>query len=248
MSLRTTYFLIVVGLCVQVTCAQATSTAPLIPVIDVPNFAAQVVASRDNQGLPFLVVDKVQATVWTYTVLGFLIGSSPALVGSAIGDTSVKDIGKRKLSAIKPEERTTPSGRFPSVIGTNLERQKVLWVDYDAAVSMHRIIKGKPSERRTQRMATPTPADNRVTYGCINVPAAFFNVTVLPTVRENGAIVYVLPETRPMTEVFDFLQAPKTQTGFNVKSDNQAHHNEPTKWNREPVAQSTSNFKVDLPN
>ena len=172
---------------------------------NVPEFAAQVVASGNNQGLPFLVVDKVQATVWIFTAPGALLGTSAVLLGLAIGDASVPGIGERTLSSIQTRERTTPAGRFPSVLGRYLRGEEVLWVDYDGGISLHRIIRGKPSERRAQRLSTPTPTDNRVSYGCINVPAAFFNTLVLPTVRRRGSIVYVLPERHPLQEVFNFL-------------------------------------------
>ena len=172
---------------------------------DVPSFAVQVVAMRNNQGLPFLVVDKVQATVWVFTARGGLLGKSAALLGEAIGDDTVPGIGARKLANIRPEERTTPAGRFASTLGRNLLGQEVLWVDYDSGLSLHRAIHGQRSERRAERLATPTPDDNRVSYGCINVPAAFFNALVLPKVRKNGTIVYVLPETRPLEQVFGFL-------------------------------------------
>jgi hypothetical protein len=162
-------------------------------------------ATRNNQGLPFLVVDKVQAKVWVFAAQGALLGTSAILLGLAIGDDSVPGIGERKLASIRPEERTTPAGRFASTLGLNLQGQEVLWVDYDSGVSMHRAIHGQRSEHRAERLATPTPDDNRVSYGCINVPATFFNTLVLPTVRKNGTIVYVLPETRPLQQVFDFL-------------------------------------------
>ena len=173
--------------------------------VDVPVFALQVVATRNNQGLPFLVVDKVQATVWVFTARGGLLGKSAALLGEAIGDDTVPGIGARKLANIRPEERTTPAGRFASTLGRNLLGQEVLWVDYDSGVSLHRTIHGQRSERRAERLATATPDDNRISYGCINVPAAFFNALVLPAVRKNGTIVYVLPETRPLQKVFGFL-------------------------------------------
>jgi hypothetical protein len=172
---------------------------------NVPGFAAQVLAKRNNQGLPFLVVDKVQATVWVFSSQGKLLGRSAALLGAAIGDDTVPGIGERRLADIRPEERTTPAGRFASSLGRNLLGQEVLWVDYDSGVSLHRTIHGLRSERRAERLATPTPDDNRVSYGCINVPAPFFNALVLPTVRAHGGIVYVLPETRPLRQVFGFL-------------------------------------------
>jgi hypothetical protein len=93
------------------------------------------------------------------------------------------------------------------VLGRNLAGQEVVWVDYDSGVSLHRMIAGTLAERRAQRLATPKPGDNRVTFGCINVPVAFFNGLVLPTVRPRGSVVYVLPETRALNQAFDFLAA-----------------------------------------
>jgi hypothetical protein len=196
---------------VYAACAAASTPAPAAPVsetaVKVPDFAAQVVASRNNQALPFLVVDKQQATVWVFAASGALLGSSPALLGLAVGDATVPGIGERKLSSIRPHERTTPAGRFASVLGRNLAGQEVVWVDYDSGVSLHRVVPGTPAERRAQRLATPSPSDNRVTFGCINVPASFFDVLVLPTVRPRGSVVYVLPETRALSQAFDFLSA-----------------------------------------
>lgn len=55
-----------------------------------------------------------------------------------------------------------------------------MWIDYEAAVSLHRVIVGKPAERRHARLASPTPLDNRISYGCINVPASFHDRIVAP--------------------------------------------------------------------
>ena len=70
----------------------------------------------------------------------------------------------------------------------------VLWVDYKDAVSLHRVITNNPKERRLERLATPTPRDKRISYGCINVPANFFDDVVKPTFTGMIGIVYVLPE------------------------------------------------------
>jgi hypothetical protein len=212
--MRATVCLALAALCLQAA-PEATATAATETAIEtaagpgvgttVHRFAAQVLAARNNQGLPFLVIDKVQATVWVFSGQGKLPGSSAVLLGLAIGDDSVPGIGQRKLATIRPEERTTPAGRFVSSLGRNLLGQEVLWVDYDNGVSLHRVIHGLRSERRAERLASPTPDDNRVSYGCINVPAAFFDALVLPTVRPHGSIVYVLPETRALQQVFGFL-------------------------------------------
>lgn len=60
----------------------------------------------------------------------------------------------------------------------------------------------EPRERRLQRLAWKTIDDNRVSYGCINVPVAFFEAFVRPTVTTRSAIVCVLPEERRAQQVF----------------------------------------------
>jgi hypothetical protein len=161
-----------------------------------------VVHSADNRNLPFLIVDKVQAKVFVFDRTGQLRGASAALLGLAIGDDSVPGIGQRKLSTIRPEERTTPAGRFVASLARDLHGEEVLWVDYDTAVSLHRVIKGNPKDRRAERLASPTPLDNRISYGCINVPVKFYDDVVSPSFRGTAGIAYVLPETRSARQVF----------------------------------------------
>lgn len=161
-----------------------------------------VVDSGDNDGMPFAIVDKADARVFVFGADGRLRGAAPALLGLARGDDAVPGIGTRALSSIRPEERTTPAGRFVAALDRNLRGKEILWVDYDGAVSMHPVITTKPEERRLQRLATLTPLDNRISYGCINVPAKFYDKVVRPAFTGTNGIVYVLPETRPAREVF----------------------------------------------
>jgi hypothetical protein len=161
-----------------------------------------VLDSGDNGSLPFIVVDKINAKVFAFYADGRLRGAAFALLGLAPGDDSVPGIGKRSLASILPEERTTPAGRFVASLGRNLQGNEILWVDYEAAISLHAVITGNPEEHRAQRLATPTPLDNRISYGCINVPADFFRDIVLPTFKGTNGIVYVLPETRSAQAVF----------------------------------------------
>lgn len=161
-----------------------------------------VLDSGDNRGMSFAIVDKVDAKVFVFGADGKIRGAAPVLLGLARGDESIPGIGDRKLSEVRPEERTTPAGRFVASIGYNFHGKDVLWVDYDGAVSMHRVVTSNPKERRLERLATPTPQDNRISYGCINVPAEFFNKVISPTFTGVSGVVYVLPETRSNREVF----------------------------------------------
>ena len=161
-----------------------------------------VVDSADNGKLPFMIIDKVQARVFMFDAHGQLLGASAALLGLAVGDDSVPGIGQRKLSSILPDERTTPAGRFVASLDRDIHGKEVLWVDYDTALSLHRVVTGQPKERRAERLATPSPLDNRISFGCINVPIKFYEQVVSPSFTGTNGIVYILPETRSAREVF----------------------------------------------
>jgi hypothetical protein len=169
---------------------------------DTRQVADWVVDSGDNRGLPFVIVDKKDTKVFVFDGHGHLLGATPALLGLARGDDSAPGIGNRKLSDIPTEERTTPAGRFVSALGHNLGPQDVLWVDYAAALSLHRVLAANIKEHRLQRLATASPRDHRITFGCINVPVRFFDRVVHPAFTGTSGIVYILPEIKSIREIF----------------------------------------------
>ncbi|MEJ1167852.1 L,D-transpeptidase [Variovorax sp. CCNWLW235] len=173
--------------------------------VEVRQLAQAAASTQDNQGLPFAIVDKKKARVFIFGADGILQGASPVLLGLAQGDESVPGIGERKLSDIRPDERTTPAGRFVSEPGINLQGEDIVWVDYGAAVSMHRVRTNNKSERRLERLASANAEDRRVSYGCINVPAAFYETYVKPVFGSARGVVYVLPEKQPARAYFSFL-------------------------------------------
>ena len=124
------------------------------------------------------------------------------LLGYAAGDDSVAGIGQRPIAEVRPEERTTPAGRFVARSGKNAGMEDVVWVDYGAAVSMHRVRATNPAERRLERLASPGVDDNRISYGCINMPPEFFEQVLWPRFGGKSGIVYVMPEQKALTEVF----------------------------------------------
>ena len=86
--------------------------------------------------------------------------------------------------------------------GHNAHGEDVVWIDYHEALSMHRVLRTSPEERRLERLASETIADNRISWGCINVPVAFYENTVRPVFATRRALVYVLPEVKPVQQVF----------------------------------------------
>lgn len=164
--------------------------------------AQWVAQSGDNRNMHFVILDKKNAKVYVFEPTARLQGASPVLLGLAEGDDSVEGIGQKTLAQVRPEERTTPAGRFMGEPGRNATGEDVVWVDYDAAVSMHRVRQLEAKERRLERLASPTADDNRISYGCINVPVDFYEQFIRPAFKGRYGVVYVLPETKPLKDVF----------------------------------------------
>ena len=61
---------------------------------------------------------------------------------------------------------------------------------------------------RLQRLKSATAEDNRITFGCINAPTAFYENVVRPLFMEAGGVVYVLPDTKSLGEVFPTMGSP----------------------------------------
>lgn len=179
------------------------------PTDDVRQVANWSVYSGDHARMAMVVVDKKDARVWVFDPDGKLVSNTPALLGAAIGDDSVPGIGEKPLSLVKPQEKTTPAGRFVAEPGVNANGEEVVWVSYDLAVSMHRVRPTVKSERRLERLASPTSADNRISFGCINLPPKFFEQVLNPTVHKYGAVIYVLPETKTPGEFFGSYDVPR---------------------------------------
>lgn len=154
------------------------------------------------QGKPFAIVDKKAARLFVFAADGRLLGAAPALLGQARGDASAPGVGDRVLSGIPLQERTTPAGRFESEPGRNDKGEAIVWVDYEAAIAIHRLRPVAASQRRPERLASASVDDKRISLGCIVVSPAFYDAVVAPSLGRERGVVYVLPETRELTGVF----------------------------------------------
>ena len=175
-----------------------------------------VMDSGDNEGMPFVIVDKVDAKVFVFDEGGHLLGATSALLGLALGDQSVPGIGKRKLATIRPDERTTPSGRFVAYLDRNMKDGEILWVDYEAAISLHPVVTTVPKEHRLERLGSSDPLARRISYGCINVPAQFYRRIVSKAFKGTFGIVYVLPEVRSIRDVFGSYDVPNLDRSTSI--------------------------------
>ena len=164
-------------------------------------------ASNDNGALPYAIIDKTAAEIRLFDARGNFRGMAPVLIGIAIGDDATPGVGIKKLAQLGPAEKTTPAGRYIARYGLPVDGERVLWVDYGMSVAMHPIPRGTEKEHRRERMLSPTPDDNRITFGCINLPLAFYTSKVRPAFLRKGGVVYILPDTKPLEDVFPRLHA-----------------------------------------
>ena len=164
-------------------------------------------ATSDHQGLPFAVIDKPAARIHVFSAQAQWLGSAPVLLGAAAGDRSAPGIGAKPLAHIRPHERTTPAGRFVTEPGRNLQGEDIVWIDYDAAVSLHRVRSVSATGRRLQRLASPGARDKRISYGCVNAPAAFYDQFIAPWFGRAPGVIYVLPDIEPFATFFEAASA-----------------------------------------
>ena len=174
------------------------------PTADAREMAQWVQHTRDAGGRPYLIVDKKAAMLFVHAADGKLLATTPVLLGAARGDEGAPGVGDRAQSGTLPfEERTTPAGRFVTQPGTNLQGEPVVWIDYDAALALHRLRPGRAHNIRAARLAHSMPEERRVSLGCVVVPVKFYLDVVEPLLGRRSGVVYVLPETQPMREMLD---------------------------------------------
>jgi hypothetical protein len=169
---------------------------------DVQHIADWAVHSGDHNGMPFIIVDKVNATAVAFDRTGKLLRTTPVLIGMGVGDAFEPGVLHMDMYDTKPSQRITPAGRYIAEEDRNLTGERVLWVDYDAGIALHKLPTKKTKQRRHERIRSANPSDHRITYGCINVPAAFYEQVVRSHFRAKGGLVYVLPDSMPLKAVF----------------------------------------------
>jgi hypothetical protein len=173
------------------------------PTPDTRHMADWVVERRDNGKMPFVVLDKRDARLYVFEAGGRLMGQTPVLLGSSHGDETYPGIGDVPIAQVKPYQRTTAAGRFVTRPGLDADHTDVVWLDYDAALAMHRVINKVKAERRLQRLASADPHARRISWGCINIPVAFFDSYISPVFGKRSGVTYVIPERKTFAEVFE---------------------------------------------
>lgn len=139
----------------------------------------------------FLVADKTNGEILLINPVTGSIDRSPALYGRRIADSF--DFNRYDLE-LRTAPFITPSGEFviTKAYSTRLKKNIFIFMHgTNMLMAIHSVYLGAPRQQRLERLQTPTPSDNRITNGCINVPDEFWHrIEDLP----NGTKLYILPE------------------------------------------------------
>jgi len=149
--------------------------------------AVAPIAKQANKA--FMIVDKVNAQLHVFHADGNPILQAPSLLGGDVGDT------------LQGGKKITPAGKFTLKFTADPEYYGGFRYDLaetrqvDGIIAIHAVYTGEASEKRPERLATPTPTDNRISWGCINVSNKNMVDTLIPAKNElNGSLMFVMPE------------------------------------------------------
>ena len=159
----------------------------------------------------FMVADKPNGMLHIFKEDGSHALSDPTLYGKDTGDVLAT------VSSLEGGAKTTPAGKFTlkARSSTYAGGQELILVeskDYTGYIAIHAADTSTPSENRLGRLDTPTAADNRVSYGCINTKHDTFVNEIAPNIANlDGGMVFVLPDAQEQTAQM-FAAETRTET------------------------------------
>ena len=151
-------------------------------------------------GKGFMIADKPNGMLHVFMPDGSVLIQDAALYGMDIGDV------KGAISSLKGGAKITPAGKFTlqAVPNADYAGGMILTLvesEVDGGISaVHAAYLGDPKDDRLGRLASPTTADNRASYGCVNTTHEAFLKSILPNIDMlNGGMIFVLPDAQETT-------------------------------------------------
>jgi hypothetical protein len=164
-----------------------------------------------KSGKWFMVADKPNGMLHIFKEDGSHALSDPTLYGKDTGDVM------EAVSSLKGGAKVTPAGKFtlkarPSTYAGGQELILVESKDYTGYIAIHAADTSDASENRLGRLDTPTAADNRVSYGCINTKHDTFINEIAPNIANlDGGMVFVVPDAQEQAAQM-FAAETRTET------------------------------------
>jgi hypothetical protein len=156
------------------------------------------VAKQTGKG--FIIADKPNGMIHIFKKDGSLLGQFATLYGKDSGDlpgaVSSLEGGKKVTPAGTYTLQPTASDEYAGGVTLKLKETE----DATGYIAIHAVWLGDPSEARQFRLRSTTSADNKVTYGCMNIDMQEFVSQIAPNVELlNGGMIFVLPDAKETT-------------------------------------------------
>lgn len=149
----------------------------------------------------YVVVDKPSATMFVFSKDNKLVGTSPVILGKTKGESPNRADPNTDQPGLYS---TTPAGRY--TMGTKLVDKSVAALEYEGrslalygsdGLYVHEIYPGEYAKRKAA-MDTPTTADNRMSWGCINIDKKDYD-KYLKGIGDEDSVIYITPDNENYT-------------------------------------------------
>ncbi len=178
------------------TVTQVTQVANLSQPANVVN--SWIRQTHDNNGQRYVIADKAAGTIHIMDAAGNELATAPALYGKRTGDGM--SLGETPAGVFMLHNQSAPHS-----YGGDL--QQFATAPNGDIYAVHRVLTNN-NQNRQGRLDTPTAADNRVSLGCINIPADIYNQYLNKGFQGK---LYVLPDQKKLSEVFPGLVEQQAQ-------------------------------------
>jgi len=167
-----------------------------------PNERRVYLYGLTNETEPWLLTDKPNSRIYVIDEEGKEIADTTVCLGATKGEMpNTADLEGNRYT----ETTTTPAGKH--TLGTEITISKedsilyggkVISIDGtyyapNSTIAALHVVYPLELELREAAIRTPNPDDNRVSWGCINVPKAFWDKYIAPYIHK-GSTIYITPD------------------------------------------------------
>lgn len=153
-----------------------------------------VTQTKDNAGQKYVIADKASGEIHIMDAKGNVLASAPALYGKKVGDGMT--VGETPAGIFTLTQESAPQSYGGDI-------QHFADAPNGDIYAIHRVLTGNPKQNRLGRLASKTADDNRVSLGCINIPAAVYDQHLSSGFKGK---LYIIPDQKELGSVFKGIE------------------------------------------
>lgn len=169
-----------------------TQVAEMSPVASTVN--SWVTQTKDSAGQRYIIADKASGQIHIMDAKGSVLATAPALYGAKTGDGM--SVGETPAGVFTLWQEAAPESYGGDVQGFATDAKGDVY-------AIHRVLTNNPKQNRLGRLASKTADDNRVSLGCINIPADTYNQYLASGFKGK---LYIIPDQRELADVFKGIE------------------------------------------